>query len=185
MTQTLTLEPHTRLRARYRQGGGRPATLRPWGTGVLISAALMMCQGCRDVAGAALRNGTAVRELVGRDTAIVLVFDPNTCFTCEGNMYMWLGWAQQNPGRFALVLTKEPTESERRQLALLHIPLAGVLAREWLEPRRRIQTENLLANGHVIATSQIRGPFRPPTRVEAYAMSHTRESSTNKTAGQQ
>lgn len=65
------------------------------------------------------------------DTTAVLVLDPAECTSCDLGVRAWLRGRRMLPSQIRLVLTREPTDPERRQLVLARIAVDGVLRRPW------------------------------------------------------
>lgn len=112
--------------------------------------ACVLCAGCEgslDAGEWALADGTTLRELVpDNDTAVVLVADPGDCFGCSATVGEWATRRAAGEVRLYLILTREPTAAERKQLAAFRMPVAGILARSTL-PRRFQSTEYLFVGG--------------------------------------
>lgn len=60
-----------------------------------------------------------------RDTLVALVVDPAECLSCDGRIVFMLAARRQFPRSIRLVLSRAPTEGERRQLVLYRIPIDG------------------------------------------------------------
>lgn len=94
-----------------------------------------------------LADGATLRELVpDNDTAVVLVADPGDCFGCSAAVGEWATRRATGEVRLYLILTREPTAAERKQLAAFRMPVAGILARSAL-PRRFQSMEYLFVGG--------------------------------------
>lgn len=97
---------------------------------VIAAAVLGGAVGC-DGDGTVLRlaSGTAVADLVGSDSAVVAIYDPAACMSCDNLLPDWFRWAETHPRRFALVLSREPTPEERKRIILRRVTPQGVLRR--------------------------------------------------------
>lgn len=63
----------------------------------------------------------------GGDTAVVLVYAPSQCFTCDGELSRWSSLSGERGWRMHLLLTAEPSAGEREQLRLFRVQPSGVL----------------------------------------------------------
>ena len=60
--------------------------------------------------------------------SVVLVYSPDRCFSCAGILGRWVQLDREATGlQVALILTSEPDEREKRDLALRRVPVAGVV----------------------------------------------------------
>ena len=71
-----------------------------------------------------------------QDTSVLIVIDPEECFTCYTNLSIWRDWGKQNPDRFALILTREPRTVEKRGMVRLRIDASAIMKRApgWAGP---------------------------------------------------
>jgi hypothetical protein len=76
-----------------------------------------------------LTNGLTVGDLVHRGgITVVLVYSPESCFSCAGVLGRWVQLDREATDvDIALVLSREPSEVQRRQLALRRLVPAGVI----------------------------------------------------------
>jgi hypothetical protein len=139
-----------------RTRSARHAALRTWRWAPLPIVALAAC--ARPVESRSLASGATVRSLVAvHDTSVILVYRPSDVFLCNGSLQPWLEWGRRNPGRFALVFTRPPSEAERIQLANFRIHPAGVLERstaDRLHPPSA-PVELLMVRGSLVATQHV------------------------------
>lgn len=61
------------------------------------------------------------------DTAVLLVYAPSQCFTCDGELSRWMAISRDRGWRVHLLLTAQPSAGERDQLRLFRLEPAGVL----------------------------------------------------------
>jgi hypothetical protein len=61
------------------------------------------------------------------DTAVLLVYAPSQCFTCDGELSRWAALSGERGWRMHLLLTAEPSAGERDQLRLFRLKPSGVL----------------------------------------------------------
>lgn len=64
-------------------------------------------------------------EFGGETAAVVL--DPSAALSCNTSLPEWFTWQSQAERRLVLVLTREPTANERRELKMLRLHVAGVV----------------------------------------------------------
>ena len=63
-----------------------------------------------------LDDGRRVAELATADSTVVLFYDPSRCFSCGTALPEWMAWRRLHPAQVRLLLTREPTPGEVRQL---------------------------------------------------------------------
>lgn len=63
----------------------------------------------------------------GEEERVVLLLDPSDCFDCYNVVWEWAEWSRANPGRLVVLLSREPTELERRNFAARRFVPDGVL----------------------------------------------------------
>lgn len=101
---------------------------------LLVFPALTACEARRSdplpVHQWVLEEGRTVRSFLTTtgDTAVVLVYAPSDCFTCDGELAGWSKLAGERGWEMHLFLTGTPSTGERDQLRLFRIRPAGVLA---------------------------------------------------------
>lgn len=110
--------------------------LQPFRFALALVAATLTAAGCQrssDALGSIgewpVRGAGQVTGLLptGGDTAVVLVYAPSHCFTCEGELSRWVALAGNRGWRMHLFLTAEPSTGERDQLRLFRLQPSGVL----------------------------------------------------------
>jgi hypothetical protein len=78
-----------------------------------------------------LTSGGDLRAaLKSKDTAVALLLDPAECSSCDPLLRRWLAAQARQPEKILLVLTRTPSEHERRDLILRRIRPAGVLPKD-------------------------------------------------------
>ena len=89
------------------------------------------CASSRPFEELALTNGQTIASLTHlADTVAILGYDPADCLPCGSPVAGWLRWAEgSDQRRSVLVLAREPTPSERRDLIPLRLRPAGQLAK--------------------------------------------------------
>lgn len=76
-------------------------------------------QGQPDAKDLQLAGGALVPDIRVHDGPIVLLLaDPDDCLSCDQDLLTMLKVRREYPGRVQLVLTRSPSQSERKQLAL-------------------------------------------------------------------
>ena len=91
-----------------------------------LAMAATACGGARDVL-ELTRTGTLRDLITASDTAIVLAYDPSTCFECSGVLGHWLSESESGSLQVTLVFTREPTAAEEKLATLFRLPVVGVL----------------------------------------------------------
>lgn len=105
----------------------------------------------------AIENGKAVAALLpaAGDTAVVLVYAPSQCFSCDGELSRWVGLSRERGWQVRLLLTREPSPGERDQLRLFRLQPAGVLQ----GPAARLKTPRVYRfAGHLPVDSAVGSP---------------------------
>ena len=103
-----------------------------------------------------IEDGRPLTSLVSpTDSSLVAVYDPANCFRCDALLPLLQAWATTaGNDRFALVLTRHPTEEEQQQMALLRIAPAGVIRSDYsIFYGRRFASELVLFVDGTEATS--------------------------------
>ncbi len=100
----------------------------------LVAVAVLSC-GVGDTDGIVtldLTNGRTVGDLVRPGgITVVLVYSPESCFSCAGVLGRWVQLDREAADvEVALVLAREPSEVQRRQLALRRLAPVGVIEDE-------------------------------------------------------
>lgn len=95
----------------------------------LAYAALLSCSSGDGVSEIRLIDGRTIRDAVSAEgMSVVLVYSPDRCFSCAGILGRWVQLDREATGlQVALILTSEPDEREKRDLALRRVPVAGVV----------------------------------------------------------
>lgn len=109
---------------------------RPWlnlTLGVALALLAVMTWPSTRTAPRVLNDNRALASLVSQtDSSIVVIYDPAVCFRCDMLLPLLEAWADSvGPDRFALVLTREASEEERNQMALLRIASVGTIQGEY------------------------------------------------------
>jgi hypothetical protein len=83
------------------------------------------------VASTRLVDGRVLQAVVtDTDAFAIVVVDPADCLSCDRPLYSLLQARRRHPGAVAFVLSRPPTDYERRQLALQHeVPDAVIAGR--------------------------------------------------------
>ena len=82
----------------------------------------------RSIIAARLTEGSSIGGLVGdADSAAVVLADPADCLSCNYPLYTLLQARRYRAGVVYLVLSRLPSDVERRQLALQHIQPDAVM----------------------------------------------------------
>lgn len=109
---------------------------RPWLTltlGVALALLAVLIQPSTRVAPRVLNDNRPLASLVSQnDSSIIVIYDPAVCFRCDMLLPLLEAWADSvGPDRFSLVLTREASEEERNQMALLRIEPVGTIHGEY------------------------------------------------------
>ncbi len=99
---------------------------------LLVCWALVSCdEPPRSTAGvldAALADGGSVKTKIrATQSAVLLVYDPEACFTCDGVLARWSSYSRTVGEPLYLVLTQHPLEAQRLQLMAYRVEILGVL----------------------------------------------------------
>jgi hypothetical protein len=78
-----------------------------------------------------LTSGGDLRAaLQSSDTAVALLLDPAECSSCDPLLRRWIAAQARHPEKVLLVLTRTPSEHERRDLILRRVRPVGVLPKD-------------------------------------------------------
>lgn len=79
---------------------------------------------------AELDGGDLVRATIpATDSAVLLVYDPDACFSCDGVLARWSNYTRTAEIPLYLVLSRQPLEAQRLQLMAYRVNIVGVLRR--------------------------------------------------------
>lgn len=77
---------------------------------------------------AALAEGGSVKTKIrATRSAVLLIYDPEACFTCDGVLARWTSYSRTTGEPLYLVLTQHPLEAQRLQLMAYRVEILGVL----------------------------------------------------------
>jgi hypothetical protein len=89
-----------------------------------------------DVADARMESGAAIHTIAApRGISVVLVLSPTDCVSCDLDLARWVGPGRDTSTKVSVVLTREPSADEQRNLTLLRLPVAGRVASRGLGRR--------------------------------------------------
>ncbi len=97
---------------------------------IFVGTAFLAAQGCSSAAGPGWRltSGASVATLAGpKGSALILVLDPQQCFTCTSDVAEWMDVRYRNPEHVHLVLSRSPDRPEWIRLKEARIPFEGIL----------------------------------------------------------
>jgi hypothetical protein len=85
--------------------------------------------GSKSVSEWQVQAGSTVRSFLPEagDTAVVLVYAPSDCFSCDAALAGWTRLSRDRGWQMHLFLTAAPSNGERDQLRLFRLDPAGVL----------------------------------------------------------
>lgn len=99
---------------------------------LLVCSALVACgeppPSTASILDAVLAEGGSINTKT-RTTrpAVLLVYDPEACFTCDGVLARWSNYSRTVGDPLYLVLTQQPLEAQRLQLMAYRVEILGVL----------------------------------------------------------
>lgn len=92
---------------------------------LVTACGAMPADGIGDVS---LEGGAPLRSVAAaRGESVVLVLSPEDCVSCDVHLAEWLGPGRDTARHVAVVLTRAPSATEARSIALLRMPVAGRL----------------------------------------------------------
>lgn len=106
-----------------------------------------------------LTDGRTVADLTADvDTSVVLVYDPADCLACDANAVRWNQARAETQHRVLLMLSRAPSETERRRLIAMRMAVDGILRPgEWAS--LSTPSEFLIASGEsIVSTHRGTGP---------------------------
>lgn len=126
---------------------------------VLMAAAVLLA-GCAapetDILKHPLVSGeTLAQRLPPRSPAVALLIDPADIVLCGNHISRWMEWDRRNPGHLAVVLTRPPTEPERKQLVLFRVRTDAVLRKTRRFEPVPTPYEYLVSDGTVVLSEQV------------------------------
>lgn len=98
---------------------------------MLIASGALLLQSCNPATeDLILASGDPLSRFASDiDTTLVLVYDPADCLSCYSAFSKWFAYKQAHPERVYLVLSREPTDAERKQFVAARIVIDGVLSK--------------------------------------------------------
>jgi hypothetical protein len=131
-------------------------------------AAVMWSVGCAEVAGGESGLPTIDAEGVSRlaaraPSSAVLLFEPTDCLACGANMPRWLAIRRHAPEKVAILVTREPSPSERIMFARYRIPVDGVLRPGVLPKTQPGGKAFIYSSGRLKASGRLREPAMQET----------------------
>ena len=136
------------------RSSGARRTLARLARNVSIVANVLLCA-CADdpsILDVRLANGISVSEGVRMDaTTIVLVYEPEMCFSCSPMFTRWESSAKRQGARLLLLLSGQPSSEAARALRRLRVPVAGV-AVGW--PKRLVPAEYVFRRGELLGKAE-------------------------------
>jgi predicted Fe-S protein YdhL (DUF1289 family) len=92
----------------------------------LLAVLPLACVHPADAGRLQLDDGRRVAQLTRAESTAVLFYDPSRCFTCGTTLPEWVAWRLRHPEQVRLVLTRQPTDGERRQLRAGRVQVDGL-----------------------------------------------------------
>ncbi len=100
-------------------------------------------------------GGTLAQHVTAQAPSVILLLDPSDIVVCGNHISRWLEWERRNPGRVLLVLTRAPSEADRKQLLLFRIKPDAVLGTPRGYARVPTPYEYLAADGKIVLSEQV------------------------------
>lgn len=76
-----------------------------------------------------MEGGAAIHTIAApRGRSVVVVMSPADCVSCDLDLARWFSPDRDTTTRVSVVLTREPTADEQRNITLLRLPVAGRVA---------------------------------------------------------
>lgn len=138
-------------RREHRAESRRRLTCRHAASTILLAVLLAGCGSApASVLDERLVGGRTIADVVARDRATaVLVYPLGYCFACAPQIAQWQQFQREGRVQLVVVLEKEPSETDKRALAVRRIELGGVLATPiWRKPAS-VPREYLVEDGRV------------------------------------
>jgi hypothetical protein len=108
-----------------------PATHGWLGVGLVLVVMLACAPESRGIEIGELRlvSGGRVADAVATGTRpeVLLLLDPAACLTCERLIYDWIDLRRRLGDRVMLILSREPSDVERRQLIIARVPVDNII----------------------------------------------------------
>lgn len=100
-------------------------------------------------------GGTLAKHIAPQSPSVILLFDPSDIVVCGNHISRWLEWERRHPGQVFLVLTRAPSEADRKQLLLFRIKPDAVLGTARGYARVSTPYEYLVADGTIVLSEQV------------------------------
>jgi len=100
-------------------------------------------------------GGTLGQHLESRSSAVVLVLDPADLVVCGNHVSRWMEWGREHPGQLLIVLSKVPSQADRKQLLLFRVRHDAVLQGSRKFARITTPHEYLVENGQVVLSEPV------------------------------
>jgi hypothetical protein len=149
----VVMSPNHMLRARrmFRQ---IVASARSW----LMASILCLALACGParLERERLADGSTIADLASRSRdVLVLVYDPSHCFGCNRSLAQWLLLPKVHDRTVAVVLSRQPTNAEQRQVVVYRLPVAGALRSGFSDGKAGMPAALLFRDGHLIAGGRL------------------------------
>lgn len=130
------------------------------GRGALLAVLAMLATGCGSPETNILNypvvsGGTLMQHVSGQSPSVILLLDPADIVVCGNHISRWMEWDRRNPGRLSIVLTRTPSEVDRRQLLLFRIEPDVILGTSRRHARIPTPYEHLVADGRIVLSAQV------------------------------
>lgn len=100
-------------------------------------------------------GGTLVQYVPRQSPSVILLLDPADIAVCGNHVSRWMEWERRNPGRLSIVLTRTPSEVDRRQMLLFRINADAVLRASGKHAGVPTPYEYLVADGRIVLSEQV------------------------------
>lgn len=128
-------------------GSGAPYRMIRWLATVACLIQIGCTSGSKNVLESSTTNGATVRQLLVEDRPnVVLYYPASFCFTCAQEVSEWQRLARGGRVHLVILLAGEPSDAERRSLAVRRIPVSGVVT---AAPDQPLPQEYLVEEGKV------------------------------------
>lgn len=100
-------------------------------------------------------GGILMQHVSRQSPVVILLLDPTDIVVCGNHISRWMEWDRRNPGRLSIVLTRAPSEVDRRQLLLFRIKPDVVLSTSRRYASVPTPYEYLMVDGRIVLSEQV------------------------------
>lgn len=116
----------------------------------VAAVCVLFCElGCRNVpiGERALSTGGTVAERVGKNAAVVVVYNPKDCFSCDSFAAEWMALKRYCPTGVVLLFSRAPSQPETVQILTTRLQVDGEVKSGLFDTKMETTSARLFLNG--------------------------------------